>query len=312
MIFHLVLILAILVTVTTLAFLLSFCESKIIARGQQRLGPNRAGGWGFFHEFAVFRRAMSKEGIDSAVVTGFTPALGFCIVFLLPYIFLLALMYPAYGFQLAVGGFPALLLLLMISLLIDDLFAFAFIDSSLRLRRRRALLITSLGITILLLSCLVPLLRIESGTLAEIADSQKGFPYLAILRSPFLLLAGALAYVSTFYIIPSAPVSDSDESVFSGARHTLHALTRFLWIVGVFGLWVTLFLGGGIDAEISAVSLFSFLFKVFFVSLAFIWLRRSMPLMRIEDSLEFGFKRLLPLCGIALLGELVWLMVFRS
>ena len=312
MVLHLVLILAILITVSALAVALSFCESKIIARGQQRLGPNRAGGFGFLHEVAGFRRAMSKEGTDASIASGVTPGLGFGIVFLLPYIFLLALLYPAYGFQVAVGGFPALLLLLMISLSIDDLFAFAFIDPALRLRRKRTLLLTSLGVTILLLSCLVPLLRVESGTLAEIAEAQKGFPFLAILRSPFLLLAGMLAYVSAFYIIPSAPVAESDEAVFSGARHKLHALTRFLWIIAVFGLWVTLFLGGGIDVELSALSLLGFLFKVFVVSVAFLWVRRSMPLMRIEDSLEFGFKRLLPLCVIALLGELIWLMVWKS
>ena len=307
MLLHIALIAVILFLVNALAYAYSFCEHRLLAKTQQRLGPNRAGWNGVLQDFADYWKAWRKSGPDSLVASGVTPATGFLLALLLPYAFLLILLYPVRSVQERFGGFPSLFIILFFALAVDNLFLFAFRDATIKLRAKRQELFTLLGATVFLLAGIVPLLRLEAPTLTEISRAQSAFPYFLMLKSPFVFLAAMLSFIAIFFIIPSPPIAQLPPRAFSGIRQNLYSLTRVLWTIGMFGLWVTLFLGGNVGGAFGALSLVSFFAKLTAVSLAFLWVRRSFPAMRVEDSLEFGFKRLLPLCVVAMLGELIWL-----
>lgn len=309
MLLHAVLVASILLLVNFLAYVYSFCEQRLVAKTQQRLGPNRAGWLGIFQSFADYRKAMQKSGSDSFFVSGLMPALGFFLMLLFPYLFLLILLYPLRTVQEGLGGFPSLFIVLFLSVTVENLFVFAFRDSTMRLRVKRQELLTMVGVTIFLLASIVPLLRLEAPTLLEISRAQAEVPYFMMFQSPFIFLAGAIAFLAVFFIVPSPPVAGMQPRAFSGIRQNLYSLTRVLWTIGIFGLWVTLFFGGNAMDDFGTLALIFFFAKLTLVVLGFLWVRRSFPAMRVEDSLEFGFKRMLPACVIAILGEMIWLAI---
>ncbi len=85
---------------------------------------------------------------------------------------------------------------------------------------------------------------------------------------------------------------------YSGFKFALFFLGEYLAIFAVSGLAVTLFLGGGAGPWVAAYPALScvwFLAKIFALIFVMIWLRGTLPRLRVDQLMGFAWKFLLPL-----------------
>jgi NADH-quinone oxidoreductase subunit H len=96
---------------------------------------------------------------------------------------------------------------------------------------------------------------------------------------------------------------------YSGFRFALFFLAEYANIFNISAITTTLFLGGwhgpdfGAPAWIAwAFPIFWFMFKSFLLVFVFVWIRASLPRMRYDQLMSFGWKRLIPI-------SLVWIVL---
>jgi len=89
---------------------------------------------------------------------------------------------------------------------------------------------------------------------------------------------------------------------YSGFRFAMFFLAEYINIFNISAITVTLFLGGwhgpdfGASAGIAwALPIVWFFFKTFLLLFVFIWVRATLPRMRYDQLMSFGWKRLIPL-----------------
>lgn len=100
---------------------------------------------------------------------------------------------------------------------------------------------------------------------------------------------------------------------YSGMRFAMFFLAEYVNIFSMSAIIVTLFFGGwhgpfldsialNVNPAVAALVSFGyFIAKVFVFLFLFIWIRASMPRLRYDQLMEFGWKRLIP-------GSLIWLV----
>ncbi len=86
---------------------------------------------------------------------------------------------------------------------------------------------------------------------------------------------------------------------YSGIRFALFFLAEYVNIVTICALTTTLFLGGWLGPNFTTIPALSgflwFLIKTLLLLFVFIWLRVSLPRMRYDLLMQFGWKRLVPI-----------------
>lgn len=181
---------------------------------------------------------------------------------------------------------------------------------------------------------LVPLLLFTSANCADLAGAAAQSCSPASLStivglqegSYGLLPAWNIVLVPSFLVFFIAGVAETNRAPFdlveaeseivggyhteySGIRFALFFLAEYINIFNISALTVTLFLGGwngptfGLAAGIAWIlPIFWFLLKTFVLIFVFIWLRATLPRMRYDQLMAFGWKRLIPL-------TLVWILL---
>ncbi len=96
---------------------------------------------------------------------------------------------------------------------------------------------------------------------------------------------------------------------YSGFRFALFFLAEYINIFNISALTVTLFLGGWHGPTLGApqwlawvLPIFWFFVKTVALVFVFVWIRASLPRMRYDQLMQFGWKRLIPL-------TLVWIIL---
>jgi NADH-quinone oxidoreductase subunit H len=96
---------------------------------------------------------------------------------------------------------------------------------------------------------------------------------------------------------------------YSGFRFALFFLAEYANIFNISALTVTLFLGGwhgpdfGLPAAVAWIlPIFWFMAKSFLLVFVFVWIRASLPRMRYDQLMSFGWKRLIPV-------SLLWIVL---
>jgi NADH-quinone oxidoreductase subunit H len=96
---------------------------------------------------------------------------------------------------------------------------------------------------------------------------------------------------------------------YSGLRFALFFLAEYINIFNISAITVTLFLGGwngpdfGLPAAVAwLMPILWFLLKTYALLFVFVWIRASLPRMRYDQLMTFGWKRLIPL-------SLLWIVL---
>jgi NADH-quinone oxidoreductase subunit H len=291
-----------------LTFLLIWAERKIVARIQDRLGPNRVGPFGVFQTVADLLKLVTKELITP---TGAD---------LIPYNLapLLAVM-SVVGLWAVIPLAPTLLganinvgVLYIIS--IGAIGTLGIMLAGMSSNNKYALLGAFRTVALMVsyavpmvLALLVPVLLAGSMDMQTIVDAQSPLPFLLLApvaavifflsslaevgRAPFDLLEAESEIVAGFHI------------EYSGLKFGMFFVAEFLHAFTISAITATLFLGGwqGPWAEqYPFLGLIYFLVKTSIVYFVVIWIRGSFPRIRIDQMNAFNWKFITPVALLAL------------
>jgi NADH-quinone oxidoreductase subunit H len=312
----------------TVIFLVWF-ERKIVADMQNRIGPYRAGPWGILQTVADGVKLLVKEPVVPRKVQYGLYMLA-PIAALIPAI-LIFLVIPI-GKPFTLGdrvidlsgtdlNIALLYILAMSSMAVYAVVLAGWSSGSkyplLGAVRASAQMISyeaAMGLA------LVPVVMFTGSTsLTTIVDAQAG-GFLGFLGVWNVVL------IPSFVIFFIAGVAETNRAPFdlveaeneivggyhteySGFRFALFFLAEYANIFNISAITVTLFLGGwhgpdfGTPSWIAwAFPIFWFMTKSFMLVFVFVWIRASLPRMRYDQLMSFGWKKLIPV-------SLLWIVL---
>lgn len=318
------------------AFVFIWAERKVSGRIQDRLGPTRVGGrFGWLQSLADGIKLIQKEDL--------APQAADVLMFrLAPYIVVVA-SFAAFMFLpfsegmvavgLSVGLFIALAVL---SLEVLGIILAGYSSGSkwalfggMREAAQMVSYEVPLGIT-----AVIPVVAAGTMNLGEIVAMQSGGVWNWFLfRDPFTFLAFFVFYTVTLASNKRAPfdLAEAESELvagfhteYSGMRWSFFFLAEYASMYFVSALGAILFLGGwwtglgGLDAWITAnlggyaLRLLGFvvlLTKAGFLVFVQIWIRWTLPRLRIDQVMTTCLKYLVPLSCALFLGAVLWPLV---
>lgn len=323
----------------------TYVERKISADLQDRIGPNRVGPLGIFQFLADAVKMLAKE--DFVPVGGdrflynFAPCLvvgGACCAFAV-----LPLGEYLIGADINIGIFY----LFAVSTLVAPGILLGSWSSnnkwSLLGGLRGAAQIVSYEIPVAL-SILPVVLLSGSMQVGEIVQQQgwawdaiEKFHFWNVFHNPFTFFAVFLLFIGglaeTNRIPFDLPEAESElvsgfNTEFSGMRFGLYALGEFVEVFVMSSVVTALYLGGwhvpflNLDAAtlgvhlpavlIVVVQLGAFLTKTLFLVFVVMWLRWTLPRLRVDQLMGFCWKGLIPLSLMNLFGTALWMWAFNG
>jgi len=290
--------------------LLVWIERKVVARFQDRLGPNRVGPFGLIQPFADIIKLFIKENITPAgvdkVVYNLAPILSVFSVLILWAIIPLA---PAIiGVDLNVGllylvaaGAIGTLSIIMAGWSSNNKFALlgAF---------RQVAAMVSYEIP-MVIALLIPTVLAGTMGMLGISEAQDGLWY--VFLSP---LAALIFLISAVAELGRAPfdLSEGESEVVAGF-HIEYSGMKFGWfyageLLHAFtfgGFWGILFFGGyhffGLENLGPLVAAAIVLFKALLGYWVIMWIKYTLMRVRIDHMLAFNWKFLVPLSLVVLI-----------
>jgi NADH-quinone oxidoreductase subunit H len=295
---------------------LTLVERKVIGRMQLRYGPNRAGPYGILQPIADLVKLLNKEAFRPAAavsrlylfapwLAAFTALATFSVI---PY---------GPGWEVAGVFIPGQVVDVDIALIlifaIGSLGVYGFIiggwasDSKYSLlgSMRTCAQLVSYEVS-LALSVLGVILMAGSLSLTEIVAEQDDDFWFAVPQFVGLivfLLAGTAETARAPFDLPEAEqeLVAGYHTEYGGMRFGLFTMSEYINLVTLSGLCVTLFLGGwhgpGWDGPTWSAPLW-FLGKLVILLYVFIWMRTTLPRLRYDQLMRFGWKVLLPVATI--------------
>lgn len=303
---------------------LTYAERKILARMQVRLGPNRVGPFGLLQPLADGLKLLMKEQITPSRVNLTTYLLGPAIFV---FVALMAFAVIPVGPPVTIWGKTRIMALanpnigILYLLAILSLSVYGIVLGAWGSSNRYALLgglrstaqIISYELSLGLSLVAVVLL---AGTLSPIgiveAQHRVGMSWFLLLQPVgfFLFVVGGFAETNR---APFDLAEAEQELVagyhteYAGMRFALYFMGEYINMVTISALVATLFLGGwigignGILFNITQtpwaqlIGVFWFLFKVAIFLFLYIWVRATLPRIRYDQLMWFGWKIMLPL-----------------
>jgi NADH-quinone oxidoreductase subunit H len=298
---------------------LVWVERKVVARFQDRLGPNRLGPWGIIQPLADIIKLLIKEDItpDGAdrVPFNLAPIMALATVLLLWAVIPFA---PALiGSDINVGvlyivaiGAISTLGIIMAGWASNNKYALigAF---------RTVAQMVSYEVP-MVISLMVPVLLANSMAVGQIVESQViwfivAAPLAALIflissvaeigRSPFDLTEAESEIVAGFHI------------EYTGMKFGLFYAGELLHALTVGALFSTLFLGGWRGPFAEQVPLLGIVYlfiKAFIIYFIIMWMRYSLPRIRIDHMLGFNWKFLTPLALVVLVATAILAKIFQG
>ena len=300
--------------ILTMAAYLVLAERKILGRMQLRHGPNRLGPFGLMQPLADVIKLITKEDFvpDQADkwlflfapgLTALTALLAFAVVPFSPPLIIFGRELPMVVCDLNIG--------LLYFLGISSLGVYGVVIGGWASNSKYSLLgaMRSLG---QLLSyelamglALVPVvLTAKSFSMTDIVMSQADWPNMVRHPLAFLIFLISIGAESkrTPFDMPEAEneIVAGYHTEYSGMRFGLFFVGEYINLVIIGSMLTVLFLGGWSGPLLPPIVWFAL--KVLLVAFCFIWARGTMPRLRYDQLMHFGWKVLMPL---ALLNILV-------
>jgi len=314
---------AIVAVFATLFALTTWLERKGLGRMQNRYGPNRVGPFGLLQPLADGIKALTKEDL---VPRAADPVVHFLAPLVLVVPVLLAYSVLPFGRNMVpLPGCDAGVLLFFAAGSATELAIFMAGWSS---RNKYSLLgaLRAIGQMLsyevpLILSAVTVIMIVGSLSTEKIVAAQgvyhgwlpgwhvftpwgfAGFLLFLVAataesnRSPFDLPEAESELIAGYYV------------EYSGFKFALFFLGEYLGLFAVSGLAITLFLGGW-QAPLSFLtwvpSWFWFFAKLLPFIALFIWLRGTLPRLRLDQLMNFAWKFMLPMALVNLVAAALW------
>jgi NADH-quinone oxidoreductase subunit H len=311
----------------TIVLLLVWAERRIVALMQNRVGPTRAGPFGLMQTLADGMKLMFKESVTprraevwiylAAPVLALIPAL--LIFLIVPIGAPITIGDTTYDLQVTDLNIAVLYFLAMSSIAVYAVALAGWSSGSkyplLGSVRASAQMISyeaALGLA------LVPVVMYTrtmwtSEIVAAQGDTVFGiFPAWNVVLFPsfvvFLIAGFAETNRAPFDLVEAEQeLVGGYHTEYSGFRFALFFLAEYINLFNIAALTVIFFLGGwhgpvfGPTVLQYLLPVIWFLLKTFAIIFVFIWVRASLPRLRYDQLMEFGWKKLIPV-------SLVWIL----
>jgi len=295
---------------------LTLIERKVMGRMQLRYGPNRAGPRGSLQPIADLLKLLNKESFQPTEAIDWAFVLG---PFLAAFTALTTFSVIPFGPGWTIGGvyIPGQVADLDIALVlifaIGSIGVYGFILGGWSSDSKYALLgsmrtcaqLVSYEVS-LALSVLGVILMAHTLSLTDIVSAQADTVWYAIPQFVGLLvflLAGTAETARAPFDLPEAEqeLVAGYHTEYGGMRFGLYSMSEYINLITLSALCVTLFLGGwhgpGWDGATWAGPLW-FVGKLVLLLFVFIWMRTTLPRLRYDQLMRFGWKVLLPVATI--------------
>jgi NADH-quinone oxidoreductase subunit H len=292
---------------------LTLAERKVMARMQLRYGPNRAGPFGLLQPIADLLKLVRKES--------FFPAAAVDVLYLFsPFIAAFAALStfsvipygPGWNIgRYHVNGYVANVpIALILVFAIGSIGIYGFIVGGWASDSKYALLgsmrtcaqLVSYEVS-LALSVLGVVMMAKSLSLTDIVEAQYHDVWYVLPQfAGFLvfMLAGTAETARAPFDLPEAEqeLVAGYHTEYGGMRFGLFTMSEYVNLVTLSGLAVTLFLGGWHGPWLQSIGPVWFVLKLFLLLFVFIWMRTTVPRLRYDQLMRFGWKVLLPAATI--------------
>lgn len=320
---HLLSISAIIIVFALMFGVVTVIERKLLGRIQNRYGPNRVGPYGFFQFIADGIKTLTKEDVvpyrADRVVHFLAP-----IVMVVPVMLTFSVI--PYGRNMTPVEIDSSLFFYFAIGAATELAVFMAGWSS---RNKYSLLGAMRGVA-QMLSYEIPLIIsaisvvMISGSLSttQIVNSQSGYS-LGFVPKWYIFTPWGFACFLLFMIAVTAELNRSPFDLpegeseiiagyyieYSGFKFALFFLGEYFGMFAACGIATTLFLGGW-NAPLPFLevlpSWFWFFAKLFLLVFIFIWVRGTLPRLRMDQLMDFSWTFLLPLSLITLVSTGLW------
>ena len=296
--------------------MLTVLERKLLGRFQARYGPNRVGPYGLLQPMADIVKLLTKEQSRPYTATGLLYAIA-PVISIVTAVAAFAII--PFGNVQDIFGTPVGLYGIDVGIGPLYLFAFGAVAfyglmlggwasgskySFLGAMRAAAQLISyevALG-----LSLIGVIFTAGQLSLVSIVEAQQGMWYIVPQFAGFLIFMVA-AFAETNRSPFDLPEADAElvqgyMTEYGAGRFASFYFAEYINILIASGIATTMFLGGwllpfGIDPP-GWVDPFVVLFKMFLFVCLFIWVRATLPRLRYDQLMSFGWKILLPLATL--------------
>jgi NADH-quinone oxidoreductase subunit H len=304
-------------------------ERKVSAHMQDRLGPMRTGGFhGWAQTIADILKLIQKEDIIPTRSDHFLFKIAPYVVFTGSYAAYAAIPFSAayIGSEINIGLFYVIAIS---SLVVIGLLMAGWASNnkwSMLGAFRSAAQIVSYEVPVAL-SILAVIMVVGTFDMQAINRAQTGWfwNWNVFQYPPFLFLAAIIYFIASLAEVNRTPFDLPEaESELVGGYHTEYGGMRFALLFlseyanmfAVSAIAATLFLGGwnspfGEFMSGPVWGLFWFLAKGMFFIFFHLWLRWTLPRLRVDQLMYVGWKVLVPFSFVIILGVGFWVMLTR-
>lgn len=291
----------------------TYMERKVVARIQDRVGPNRAGPLGVLQGFADAVKMLTKEDITPVgadqIVYNMAPALAVISVIL---VYAVLPMAPGViGTDLNVG--------ILYVVAVGGIGTMAVLMAGWSSNNKYALL-SAFRVVAQLIAYEIPMV-IALIIVALAAGSMQMGEIIAAQDVPFLFtlpVAFFIFFVATIAEIGRSPFDllEAESEIIAGFHVEYSGMKFAFFFIGEYmhlfvgaGIATALFLGGWRGPGAGEASILGallgfvyFLIKTVFLIFVMMWIRGTLPRFRIDHLLDFGWKFLVPVGLLALMA----------
>src|SRR5438552_14087796 len=287
----------------------TWLERKLLGRMQLRYGPNRAGPKGLLQPIADLLKLLYKESFFPAAAVDW---LYLFAPFLAAFTALTTFSVIPFGPGWTIAGvyIPGQVADIPISLIlvfaIGSVGVYGFIVGGWASDSKYALLgsmrtcaqLVSYEVA-LALSVLGVVIMAKSLALTDIVAAQHDTVWYAAPQFVGLLtffIAGVAETNRPPFDLPEAEqeLVAGYHTEYGGMRFGLFTMSEYINLITLSALAVTLFLGGWHGPWLQSIGPIWFLLKLFGLLFVFIWMRTTLPRLRYDQLMRFGWKVLLP------------------
>jgi NADH-quinone oxidoreductase subunit H len=301
-------VVAVLVVLILVVMYQTLAERKVIGRIQDRYGPNRVGKFGVLQPVADVVKLLMKEDLrprlSDRAVFFVAP-----IIVLVPSLLMFTVIPFGDGMAIADINIGLLFILAVGSLPTIGIVVAGWGSGnkySVLGGMRAAAQMISFEVP-LILALVGPILIVGSLSMADIVNSQEGFGGLAwlVFAQPVAFVVYFIAGIAEVNRSPfDLPEAESElvagfHTEYSGIRFALFFLAEYMEAFAVAAIAATVFLGGWQGPLLPPY--IWFIVKAFGLFIVMIWIRGTLPRLRIDQMMSFCWKVLVPVALVNLL-----------